>query len=105
MMALRSPGRLATAVGLAVAAVGATVMAVSVAYAAPQAGTCNDNVNVRDDSQANARITGLCKKGTAVTIEEHRTGFVKIKDNASRQSFPVGWADERYVTTATTATP
>jgi hypothetical protein len=94
MIALRSPGRLATAVGLAVAAVGATVMAVSVAQAAPEPGRCIDNVNVRERPEANARVIGLCRTGTRVTVEERRAGFVKLKEYN-------GWSVERYVETGT----
>ncbi len=94
MMALRSPGRLATAVGLAVAAIGATVMAVAVAHAAPEPGRCIDNVNVRERPEANARIIGLCRTGTRVTIEERRSGFVKLREFN-------GWSVERYVEMST----
>jgi Bacterial SH3 domain len=94
MMALRSPGRLATAVGLAVAAVGATVMAVTVAQAAPESGRCTDNVNVREHPDANARIVGMCRKDTRVTVDERRSGFVKLHELN-------GWASERYVESST----
>ncbi len=119
MMALRSPGRLATAVGLAVAAVGATVMAVTAAHAAPEPGRCIDNVNVRAEAKPDARITGLCRTGTRVTVEERSAGFVRLKEFTTRdprtgREVP-GWASERYVeagtprggpsTSSTAATP
>jgi len=91
--------RRAVAVAGAVVAVGtATFMTVAVAEAAPAAGTCTDNVNVRSAPKADARIIALCKRGTHVKVGTTKNGFVELPAQH-------GWAAQRYVDRDNSAEP
>ncbi|WP_232663646.1 SH3 domain-containing protein [Pseudonocardia sp. TRM90224] len=94
---IRRPGRPAAAVGAVVAvstvvAVGAATLMALVAGTATAAepGQCVENVNVREQPRADARIVALCEAGTAVQVGENRDGFVQLTDVG-------GWAAQEFV--------
>ncbi|WP_214371385.1 SH3 domain-containing protein [Pseudonocardia sp. H11422] len=90
-MKLQRPGRAAAVVG-GLVAVGATTMMALVAGTAGAAepGRCTDNVNVRAEPSATARIISVCERGTEVSVGETRNGFVQLTNLR-------GWAAEEYV--------
>jgi len=95
MKNLQRPGRLAAAVGGAVAVGAAGLMAVlsgtaSAAPATTTPGVCSDNVNVRAEPKAGSKIVAVCDRGTKVQIGEEKNGFVRLTNLK-------GWAAKQYV--------
>jgi hypothetical protein len=95
MKNLQRPGRLAAAVGGAVAVGAAGLMAVlsgtaSAAPATTTPGVCSDNVNVRAEPKAGSKIVAVCDRGTKVQIGEEKNGFVQLTNLK-------GWAAKQYV--------
>jgi uncharacterized protein YraI len=88
--AIRRHARALAVAGAVVAVGAATVMTVAVAEAAEGAGTCTDNVNVRAEPKADARIITLCKRGTTVKVGATKNGFVELTSLK-------GWAAQEYV--------
>jgi uncharacterized protein YraI len=88
--AIRRHGRAVAVAGAVVAVTAATFMTVAVAEAAPGAGTCIDNVNVRSAPKADASIVALCERGTHVKVGETKNGFVELPTQK-------GWAAQEYV--------
>jgi hypothetical protein len=84
------PARVAAAVGVTVAAGAAAMLAVTTTASADEPGRCLQNVNVREDPDAESRIVALCEAGTRVKLGEERDGFVRIDEMG-------GWAAEDYV--------
>jgi hypothetical protein len=84
------PARIAAAVGVTVAAGAAAMLAVTTTASADEPGRCLQNVNVREDPDAESRIVALCEAGTRVKLGEERDGFVRIDEMG-------GWAAEDYV--------
>jgi hypothetical protein len=84
------PARAAAAVGVTVAAGAAAMLAVTTTASADEPGHCVQNVNVREDPDAESRIVALCEAGTRVKLGEERDGFVRIDELG-------GWAAEDYV--------
>ena len=88
---LQRPGRIAAAVGGAVAVGAAGLMAVLAGTAsAATPGVCTDNVNVRAEPEATAKIVAVCDRGTKVEIGEERNGFVQLVNLG-------GWSVKDYV--------
>ncbi|WP_345412424.1 SH3 domain-containing protein [Pseudonocardia xishanensis] len=88
---LQRPGRIAAAVGGAVAVGAAGLMAVLAGTAsAATPGVCTDNVNVRAEPAANAKIVAVCDRGTKVEIGQERNGFVELVNLG-------GWSVKDYV--------
>lgn len=99
MKALQRPGRAAAVIGGLVAVSATTVMAlVGGTASAAEQGRCTENVNVRAEPMATARIVDVCDRGTTVTLGERRNGFVQLPDFG-------GWAVEQYVSTNSTSAP
>jgi hypothetical protein len=84
------PVRIAAAVGVTVVAGAAAMLAVTTTASADEPGRCLQNVNVREDPDAESRIVALCEAGTRVKLGEERDGFVRIDEMG-------GWAAEDYV--------
>ena len=85
--------RVVAAVGAVVAAGTTTVLALTAGSAsADEPGRCTDNVNVREEPDAVAKIVALCEAGTRVALGEERDGFVRIDELG-------GWAAREFVTT------
>jgi hypothetical protein len=84
------PARVAAAVGVTVAAGAAAMLAVTTTASADEPGRCLQNVNVREDPDAESRIVALCEAGTRVKLGEERDGFVRIDEMG-------GWVAEDYV--------
>ncbi|SDF06554.1 SH3 domain-containing protein [Pseudonocardia oroxyli] len=88
---LQRPGRIAAAVGGAVAVGAAGLMAVLAGTAsAATPGVCTDNVNVRAEPEAGAKIVAVCDRGTKVEIGAEKNGFVELVNLG-------GWSVKDYV--------
>ena len=90
MIPLNRPARIAAAVGATVAAGAAAMLAVTATASADEPGRCLQNVNVREEPDAESRIVALCEAGTKVELGEERDGFVRIDELG-------GWASKDYV--------
>ena len=93
MLPRNRPARIAAALGAAVATVatGAAVMiAMSTTASADEPGRCLQNVNIREQPDAESRIVALCEAGTEVALGEERDGFVRVDELG-------GWAAGDYV--------
>ena len=90
MNALQRRGRLVAIVGGVVAAGATTVLVLVGTASAAEQGRCTDNVNVRSQPSATASVVTVCKRGTDVTLGEHRNGFVQLTNLN-------GWASEQFV--------
>jgi hypothetical protein len=85
------PARVAAAAGAVVAAGTATMLAVAAGTAsADEPGRCVQNVNIREEPDAQSRIVALCEAGTKVQLGDERDGFVRIDELG-------GWASKDYV--------
>ena len=85
------PARLVAAVGAVLAAGTTTFMALVAGNAsADEPGRCTQNVNVREDPQADAKIVALCEAGKQVKLGEERGGFVHLDELG-------GWASKDFV--------
>lgn len=91
MNALQRRGRAAAVVGGLVAAGATTVLVLVGTASAAEQGHCSDNVNVRSQPAATASVVTVCKRGTAVTLGEHKNGYVQLTNLN-------GWASEQYIT-------
>jgi hypothetical protein len=90
-MNLRHRPRLVAAVGAVLAAGTVTAMALTAGTAsADEPGRCTQNVNVREDPDAHAKIVALCERGKEVKIGEERNGFVHLDELG-------GWASKDFV--------
>ncbi|WP_181784138.1 SH3 domain-containing protein, partial [Pseudonocardia pini] len=88
---LQRPSRVAAAVGGAVAVGAAALMAVLAGTAsAATPGVCTDNVNVRAEPKADAKIVAVCDRGTKVQIGEEKDGFVELENLG-------GWSVKEFV--------
>jgi hypothetical protein len=88
---LQRPGRIAAAVGGAVAVGAAGLMAVLAGTAsAATPGVCTDNVNVRAEPKADAKIVAVCDRGTKVELGKKQNGFVELVNLG-------GWSVDDYV--------
>ena len=90
MIPRNRPARIAAAVGATVAAGATAMLAVTATAAADEPGRCLQNVNVREEPDAESRIVALCEAGTKVELGEERDGFVRIDELG-------GWASKDYV--------
>jgi uncharacterized protein YraI len=90
MIPRNRPARIAAAVGATVAAGAAAMLAVTATASADEPGRCLQNVNVREEPDAESRIVALCEAGTKVELGEERDGFVRIDELG-------GWASKDYV--------
>ncbi len=90
MIPRNRPVRIAAAVGATVAAGAAAMLAVTATASADEPGRCLQNVNVREEPDAESRIVALCEAGTKVELGEERDGFVRIDELG-------GWASKDYV--------
>ena len=85
------PVRLVAAIGAVLAAGTTTFMALAAGTAsADEPGRCTQNVNVREDPEADAKIVALCEAGKQVKLGEERDGFVHLDELG-------GWASKDYV--------
>ena len=85
------PVRLVAAVGAVLAAGTTTFMAFTAGTAsADEPGRCTQNVNVREDPEADAKIVALCESGKQVKLGEERDGFVHLDELG-------GWASKDFV--------
>jgi len=86
------PGRAAAVAGAVLAVSAGAAMAIAAGTAsAEEPGRCTDNVNVRAEPTADARIVALCEAGKQVKIGERQGDFVKLTELG-------GWAVAQYVT-------
>lgn len=86
------PGRAAAVAGAVLAVSAGAAMAIAAGTAsAEEPGRCTDNVNVRAEPTADARIVALCEAGKQVKIGERQGDFVQLTDLG-------GWAVAQYVT-------
>ena len=90
MIPRNRPARIAAAVGATVAAGATAMLAVTATASADEPGRCLQNVNVREEPDAESRIVALCEAGTKVELGEERDGFVRIDELG-------GWASKDYV--------
>ena len=90
MIPRNRPARIAAAVGATVAAGAAAMLAVTATASADEPGRCLQNVNIREEPDAESRIVALCEAGTKVELGEERDGFVRIDELG-------GWASKDYV--------
>jgi len=85
------PARVAAATGAVVVAGAATMLAVAAGTAsADEPGRCVQNVNIREEPNAQSRIVALCEAGTKVQLGDERDGWVHIDELG-------GWASKDYV--------
>ena len=85
------PARVAAATGAVVVAGAATMLAVAAGTAsADEPGRCVQNVNIREEPDAQSRIVALCEAGTKVQLGDERDGWVHIDELG-------GWASKDYV--------
>jgi uncharacterized protein YraI len=85
------PARVAAATGAVVVAGAATMLAVAAGTAsADEPGRCTQNVNIREEPDAQSRIVALCEAGTKVQLGDERDGWVHIDELG-------GWASKDYV--------
>jgi uncharacterized protein YraI len=85
------PGRAAAVAGAVLAVSAGAAMAIAAGTAsAEEPGRCTDNVNVREEPTADARIVGLCEAGKQVKIGERQGDFVRLAELG-------GWAAAQYV--------
>jgi uncharacterized protein YraI len=85
------PVRVVAAVGAVIAAGTTTFMALAAGSAsADEPGRCTQNVNVREEPDANSRIVALCEAGTQVMLGAERDGWVELDSLG-------GWASKDYV--------
>ena len=85
------PARVAAATGAVVVAGAATMLAVAAGTAsADEPGRCTQNVNIREEPDAQSRIVALCEAGTKVKLGDERDGWVHIDELG-------GWASKDYV--------
>ena len=85
------PARVAAAAGAVVVAGAATMLAVAAGTAsADEPGRCTQNVNIREEPDAQSRIVALCEAGTKVQLGDERDGWVHIDELG-------GWASKDYV--------
>ena len=85
------PARVAAATGAIVVAGAATMLAVAAGTAsADEPGRCVQNVNIREEPNAQSRIVALCEAGTKVQLGDERDGWVHIDELG-------GWASKDYV--------
>ena len=66
------------------------MLAVTATASADEPGRCLQNVNIREEPDAESRIVALCEAGTKVELGEERDGFVRIDELG-------GWASKDYV--------
>ena len=93
------PARVAAATGAVVVAGAATMLAVAAGTAsADEPGRCLQNVNIREEPDAQSRIVALCEEGTQVKLGAERDGFVRIDELG-------GWASKDYVKADETPSP
>jgi hypothetical protein len=90
MIPRNRPARIAAAVGATVAAGATAMLAVTATASADEPGRCLQNVNVREEPDAESRIVALCEADTKVELGEERDGFVRIDELG-------GWASKDYV--------
>ena len=90
MIPRNRPARIAAAVGATVAAGAAAMLAVTATASADEPGRCLQNVNIREEPDAESRIVALCEAGTKVALGEERDGFVRVDELG-------GWAAKDYV--------
>ena len=85
------PVRVAAAVGAVLAAGTTTFMALAAGTAsADEPGRCTQNVNIREEPDAQSRIVALCEAGTKVQLGDERDGWVHIDELG-------GWASKDFV--------
>ena len=85
------PARVAAATGAVVVAGAATMLAVAAGTAsADEPGRCVQNVNIREEPDAQSRIVALCEAGTKVQLGDERDGWVHIDELG-------GWASKDFV--------
>ena len=85
------PARVAAATGAVVVAGAATMLAVAAGTAsADEPGRCTQNVNIREEPDAQSRIVALCEAGTNVQLGDERDGWVHIDELG-------GWASKEFV--------
>ena len=85
------PARVAAAAGAVVVAGAATMLAVAAGTAsADEPGRCTQNVNIREEPDAQSRIVALCEAGTKVQLGDERDGWVHIDELG-------GWASKDFV--------
>ena len=85
------PARVAAATGAVVVAGAATMLAVAAGTAsADEPCRCVQNVNIREEPNAQSRIVALCEAGTKVQLGDERDGWVHIDELG-------GWASKDYV--------
>jgi uncharacterized protein YraI len=85
------PARVAAATGAVVVAGAATMLAVAAGTAsADEPGRCTQNVNIREEPDAQSRIVALCEAGTKVQLGDERDGWVHIDELG-------GWASKEFV--------
>ena len=88
---LNRPGRAAAVAGAVLAVSAGAAMAIAAGTAsAEEPGRCTDNVNVREEPAADARIVALCEAGKQVKVGERQGDFVKLAELG-------GWAAAQYV--------
>ena len=90
MIPRNRPARIAAAVGATVAAGATAMLAVTTTASADEPGRCLQNVNIREEPDAESRIVALCEAGTKVALGEERDGFVRVDELG-------GWAAEDFV--------
>jgi hypothetical protein len=85
------PARIAAGAGAVVVAGAAAMLAVAAGTAsADEPGHCLQNVNIREEPDAQSRIVALCEAGTQVKLGAERDGWVRIDELG-------GWASKDYV--------
>ena len=73
------PARVAAATGAVVVAGAATMLAVAAGTAsADEPGRCVQNVNIREEPDAQSRIVALCEAGTQVKLEAAEDATVLV---------------------------
>jgi hypothetical protein len=90
MIPRNRPDRILAAVGATVAAGATAMLAVTTTASADEPGRCLQNVNIREEPDAESRIVALCEAGTEVALGEERDGFVRVDELG-------GWAAKDYV--------